>query len=109
MSPCSQLPAGFDAAACSGRNTERIPWAIHFSGKNDAMTRIQSGTAVNGTYTPEMNCSTVNGSVITGVALAADRGTLLAAMPSSEQAAVPSTNTQANVHQSLGSVGRCRW
>ena len=109
MSPCSQLPAGSSAAACSGRNTERIPWAIHFSGKNDAMTRIHSGTTLNGTYTPEMKFSTVNGSVITGVALAADRGTLLAAMPSSEQAAAPSRNTQANVHHLPGSVGRCRW
>ena len=67
------------------------------------------GSAVNGTYTPEMNWRTVNGSVITGVALAADRGTLLAATPSSEQAAVPSTNTQAKVHQRPGDVGRCRW
>ncbi len=109
MSPCSQEPAGSSAAACSGRNTERIPWAIHFSGKNDATARIQAGTTVNGTYTPEMNWSTVNGSVITGMALAADRGTLLAAMPSSVQAAVPRTNTQANVHHRPGSVGRCRW
>jgi len=51
----------------------------------------------------------LNGSVITGMALADDRGTLLAAMPSSAQAALPSTNTQANVHHRPGSVGRCRW
>ena len=57
-----------------------------------------------------MNCSTTNGKVITATPLrAAERGTLLAAMPSSEQAATPSTNTQVNVHQAAREEGSRRW
>ena len=57
-----------------------------------------------------MNCSTMNGSVTTATPLrAAERGRLLAAMPSSEQAATPRTNTQVNVHQAVIEVGSRRW
>ena len=56
-----------------------------------------------------MNCRITNGKVITATPLrAAERGTLLAAMPSSEQPATPSTNTQANVHQAARDVGSRR-
>ncbi len=74
------------------------------------MSRSHGGTRMNGTYTPEMNCSTTNGSVITATPLrAAERGRLLAAMPSSEQAATPRKNTQVNVHQADKDAGSRRW
>ena len=55
-----------------------------------------------------MNCSTVNGSVITAAALRAERGMLLAAIPSRAQAIVPSAKTQTRVHQRPAEAGRCR-
>jgi hypothetical protein len=69
------------------------------------MTRIGAGTSDGGTYTPEMNISTLTGSMITGAAERADRGTLLAASPSNEKHTVPSTSSQANVHQCEAVVG----
>ena len=57
-----------------------------------------------------MNCRTTNGRVITATPLrAAERGRPLAAIPSSEQAATPSANTQANVHQAAAEAGSRRW
>ena len=87
------------AALTVGRNTDRRPCAIHFSGKTAATRCSQGGTLVNGMNTPEMNSSTTTGRVMTGDALRAERGTLLTAMPSSEHAAQPSMQTQAKVHQ----------
>src|SRR5687768_9117301 len=95
--PSAQVPPTSRAANESGRNTERIPWHIHFKGKSEAMLRIQSGMLVYWKKTPEMNCSTR----ATGVTIAGAPRPVRAreekAIPHRVHALMPSSDTQANV------------
>ncbi len=94
------------AGAQSGRKTDRMPWAIHFSGNRLRPDCIQVGSWSNWKNTPEMNCSTSTTGVTIADALFPLRGTEENATPQTAPEAVPSTNTQANVHQRAASVGR---
>jgi hypothetical protein len=103
--PCSHAPATSAAAACSGRNTERIPWVIHFSGNNAATCCIHPGSSGKAKKTPEKNCRTTanaDTAVVTDVALP---GRVDAATPSTVPASAPSASTQAKVSQRPASVG----
>src|SRR5689334_5548342 len=53
--PCSHVEAISWVCQSSGKNTERMPCAIHLSGKREATCLSHSGRSVNAKYTPEMN------------------------------------------------------
>jgi hypothetical protein len=95
--PRCQAPPTSCAANDSGRNTERMPCVIHFSGNSDAMVRIQSGMVEYWKKTPEMNCSTSATGVTTAGAPRPVRATDEKAIPHSVHAVIPSSATQPNV------------
>ena len=96
----TELPAAADLlrrGTESGRNTERMPWVIHFSGNSEAMVRIQLGDAVYWKKTPEMNCRTSATGVTIAGAPRPDRAREEKAIPHSVHALIPSSDTQAKV------------
>src|SRR5690242_10942410 len=95
--PSAHEPPTSRAANESGRNTERMPCVIHFSGNSDAMVRIQSGMLVYWKNTPEMNCSTSATGVTIAGAPRPVRASEENAIPHSVHALIPSTETHANV------------
>lgn len=106
MRPNSQLPACSSTFAESGRNTPRSPWHSHFNGNRAPMFSIQPGMLSTEMYTPEMNCTTRKGRTTTELALFADLGTELIAMPSSAHAVSPSTKIQPKSSHFPASDGR---
>ena len=88
--------AGLGVDQACGRNTDRIPWAIHLSGKIEAMACIQPGSSAKAKKTPEMNCRISTTGVTTVGAARPDLGTEANAMPSAVPAAVPITTSHSN-------------
>ena len=106
MAPCCQEPDTSLDSISGGRNTERMPWAIHFRGNTEARFCIQVGSSLKTKKTPEMNCSTITTGLTIAVALRPERGTDENAMPSTVPAAVPRMKIHAKVAHRAASVGR---
>src|SRR5690606_31658831 len=100
--PCSHAPAASRLASESGRNTERLPWAIHLSGNREPTWISGSGRALTGRkYTPEANISTSRPRFDSADALRAVRARLETAIPMRAQAVTPSTKIQPSVSHLL--------